>query len=208
MTATIETPGSSTDGRSLRRERNRDAVLDAVVDLFEEGDIDPAVDAIANRARVSNRSIYRYFEDRDRLLRAAIGHAMRRVIPEITMADIGVGSFEHRITAFVDHRLHAYQRFAPIARAAKIASRSDPIIAEELDVGRFILRQTFLDHFAEEIGLLEVAGRERSVISTELAFKFDSFEFLWDATNGRVDEMRSILVDQLDLSLGRLSRAT
>lgn len=194
----------STDGRSLRRARNRDAVLDAVIASFEDGDINPSIDTVANRAGVSNRSVYRYFDHRDHLIRAAVSHAMRRVVPEITLPDVGVGSFEHRVGVFVDHRLRMYQRLAPITRAAKLAAASEPLIAEEFEAGRLILRQSFLDHFAPEFEPLPSGRRTRAVIAAELAFQFDSFEFLWRATDGRVDEMRVILVDQIHLTLGRL----
>ena len=195
---------TSTDGRSLRRVRNRDAVLDAVIASFEAGDIDPSIDSVAERAGVSNRSIYRYFDHRDHLIRAAVSHAMRRIVPEITLTTLGVGSFEERVDSFVDHRLRMYQRLAPITRAAKVVAVNEPIVAEEFEAGRFMLRQAFLDHFAEEFSPLGPHDRTRAVIAAELAFQFDAFEFLARATDGNIDAMRAILVDQLHMTLGRL----
>ncbi len=205
MTAEHDT--ITTDGRSLRRTRNRALVLDAVVACCEDGDINPSIDAVAERAGVSNRSIYRYFDHRDHLMHAAVSHAMLRVLPEITFADVGVGSFHQRVDSFVDHRLQTYQRLAPITRAAKLLAANEPMIAEEFEAGRLILRQSFLDHFAEEFGVLGPGDRTRAVIAAELAFQFEAFEFLWTATDGRIEEMRAILVDQLRLCLGRLRPA-
>lgn len=193
-----------TDGRSLRRSRNRDAVLDAVITRFESGDLNPSIDAIAETAGVSNRSIYRYFEHRDVLIREAVSHAVSRIVPEITLADIGRGPFEERVDRFVDHRLRMYHRLAPITRAAKIAAASEPIVSEEFEAGRLILRQSFLDHFAEEFAATSGGARTRAVIAAEIAFQFDAFEFLARATEGRPDEMRSILIEHLHLHLGRL----
>jgi AcrR family transcriptional regulator len=201
------TTPNTTDGRSMRRARNREAVLDAVIEIFESGDIDPSVDAVAERAGVSNRSIYRYFEHRDHLIRAAVTHAMRRVIPEITLDQIGVGPFDQRVERFVDHRLQMYQRLAPITRAAKLAAASEPIIGEEFTAGRLMLRQAFLDHFAEEFEPLGPGERTRAVIAAELAFQFEAFEFLWTSTNGMVQEMRLLLIDHLQMCLGRLRYA-
>jgi len=183
-------------------------VLDAVIGIFEEGDIDPSVDDVAERAGVSNRSIYRYFDHRDHLMRAAVTHAMRRVIPEIRLDDIGVGAFDDRIARFVDHRMQMYQRLAPITRAAKRAAQSEPIIAEEFEAGRLVLRRSFLDHFAEEFAPLGSAERTRAVLTAELAFQFEAFEFLWSSTNGQVVEMRTILIDHLTMCLGRLRTST
>lgn len=194
----------ATDGRSLRRARNREAVLDAVIACCEEGDVSPSIDAIADRAGVSNRSVYRYFEHRDQLMFAAVRHAVERVLPEITFADVGVGAFHERVDAFVDHRLRTYQRLAPITRAAMLLAANEPAIGKEFEAGRLILRQSFLDHFAEEFETLGPGDRTRAVIAAELAFQFEAFEFLWTATDGRVEEIRAILVDHLLLCLGRL----
>ena len=183
-------------------------MLDAVIEIFEEGDIDPSVDSVAERAGVSNRSIYRYFDHRDHLMRAAVTHAMRRVIPEIQLDDIGIGTFEERVDRFVDHRLQMYQQLAPITRAAKRAAQSEPIIREEFEAGRLVLRRSFLDHFAEEFAPLGPAERTRAVVTAELAFQFEAFEFLWKSTNGQVPEMRTILVEHLTLCLHRVRSST
>lgn len=204
MAAALDTITISTDGRALRRERNRDAVLDAVIASFEAGDIDPLVDAVAARAGVSNRSIYRYFEDRDHLIRAAVRHAMHRIVPEMTLGDIGLGSFEQRVGHFVDHHLGLYCRLARIIRAAKHAAVSEPSVAEEFEAGRLVRRRTLLEHFAEEFDPLPTEVRSRTVIAAEMAFQFDAFEFLWTATDGRVDEMRAVLVEHLRCCLGRV----
>ena len=47
------------DGRRLRRERNRDAVIEALLDLFGEGNLQPSTDEIAVRSGVSARSLFR-----------------------------------------------------------------------------------------------------------------------------------------------------
>ncbi len=99
-----------------------------------------------------------------------------------------------------------YQRLAPITRAAKRAAQSEPIIREEFEAGRLVLRRSFLDHFAEEFAPLGSADRTRAVLTAELAFQFEAFEFLWNSTNGQVTEMRTILIDHLTMCLGRLER--
>ena len=191
----------------MRRTRNRDAVLDAVVDSFEDGDIDPSVDAIAARAGVSNRSIYRYFADRDDLMRVAVGYAVQKIVPAMALDDAGEGSFDDRVDRFVDHRLTLHRRLVPVMRAAKIASVTAPYIDQELEVGRRILKQTILTHFAEELDPLQPDVRTRAVVAAEVAFQFDAFEFLGKSTAPSGDEMRNILTDHLTLCLGRFRLA-
>ena len=49
-------PDAPADGRTARRDRNREAVLDAVLDLFADGAIAPAPAEVAARSGVSRRA--------------------------------------------------------------------------------------------------------------------------------------------------------
>ncbi len=194
---------NETDGRTMRRTRNREAVLDAVLAIFEEGRLDPSIDDVATRAGVSNRSIYRYFTDRDHLIRTAMSHAMARIGPDLTLEPQTGDDFESRVERFVDHRLLVHDRTSSINRAAKLASATEPLIAEQFDVGRIMLRQQLLKHFGPELGPLAAPEQRRAVIAAELPFQFESLEFLTTSTNGMRSEIRSLLIDQLTLSVGR-----
>ena len=75
MTSELMDPVSTetrTDGRIDRRLRNREAVIEATIKMFIEGEVIPAMDDVAERAGVSLRSVYRYFATRDELIRAAL----------------------------------------------------------------------------------------------------------------------------------------
>ena len=58
---------TSTDGRLARRDRNRAAVLDAMLALFTEGDLDPAPEQVATRAGMGTAASLRQH------LRASVG---------------------------------------------------------------------------------------------------------------------------------------
>ena len=92
---------SRVDGRTARRDRNRLAVLDAVLELFEEGNMNPGVHEVADRSGVSLRSVYRYFEDLDELITAAIDRHLERTRPLFVIERIG----EVRIVAHRPFRL-------------------------------------------------------------------------------------------------------
>src|SRR5260370_8935631 len=85
-----------TDGRTARRDRNRLAVLDAVLELFSEGDLTPPPEAIALRSGVSLRSVYRYMSDVDDLAHAAIDRHLGRVGPLFAFAAIAEEPSQHR----------------------------------------------------------------------------------------------------------------
>lgn len=58
------------DGRRMRTERGRAAVVDALIDSVNEGQ-HPTVAQIAERAGVSERTVFRYFPDREAMYTAA-----------------------------------------------------------------------------------------------------------------------------------------
>ena len=97
------------DGRRLRREQNRDAVLDALGALFHEGSYQPSTNEIAERGGISPRSLFRYFDDVDDLNRAAIDLQLAKARP---LLDVG------RATRYCDpHQDRTHGRSArPLVR--------------------------------------------------------------------------------------------
>ncbi len=113
MTDTQPTPSvrevnDPVDGRTLRRTRNRTAVITALLDMIREGDLHPGAAEIAERAGVSHRSIFRYFDDLDDLVRTAIDQAFQDAGPLSRITDIGRGTLEDRVRVYVDERLALY----------------------------------------------------------------------------------------------------
>ena len=115
---TSNTP--SVDGRTARRDRGRTAVLEAALDLFEEENLEPTPEQIALRAGVSTRSVYRYFQDRDELVRAIIAHKQLKILPLFHIENIGKGDLDSRLSGLVDSRLRVYDAIGATARAMAI----------------------------------------------------------------------------------------
>ncbi len=80
--AAADTKGAPTidapDGRVMRRRRNMDAVRLAVLELLKDGE-QPTLAAIADRAGVATRSVYRYFGDAETAVTDAIAARRTRV---------------------------------------------------------------------------------------------------------------------------------
>src|SRR5438132_352803 len=63
---------STIDGRTARALRTREAIVDASIALVDEGDLRPTAPRIAERAKVSVRSVFQHFDDLEGLY-AAVG---------------------------------------------------------------------------------------------------------------------------------------
>lgn len=162
MNGTSHSPdhGSPTiDGRTARRDRGRTAALDAALELFEEENLEPSPEQIAERAGISTRSVYRYFADRDELVRAIIAHKQMQILPLFHIEEIGQGPLAIRLERFVDSRLEVHEAIGASARAMAIKSSSDPVIAEQVAFRKSVFRNQIEQQFAMEFDEMSPSRR-------------------------------------------------
>ena len=167
---------ASTDGRLARRDRNRAAVLDAMLALFTEGDLDPSPEQVAARAGISPRSVYRYFEDREALLRAAISHHLDGVWHLYVFHGIGQGPVEGRITAFAAHRVRLYEAIGATARATRMRAATDEILREQLELTRRALRGQIEQQFAPELDAMPARVRRARLAAIDALGELESLD--------------------------------
>jgi len=187
-------PDAAADGRTARRDRNRDAVLDAVLDLFADGAITPAPAEVAARSGVSLRSVYRYFDDMDALVRAAIARNLARMGPYFELADPGHGSLDERVERTVAARLRLYDGIAPMARAAVARAPQNPIIAERLAETRLSLRRQVEEMFAPELTALDAGEAREVVAAVDVLLELDSLDHLRRHRRMAAAEAQGVLV--------------
>jgi AcrR family transcriptional regulator len=169
---------ASLDGRTARRARNSDAVLDAVHELFVEGQQVPNIEDVAARAGVSLRSVYRYFPDSRQLMLAALVRRTQIAEPVWELRDEGRGSFEERVDHFVEHRMALYDHSAPTIRAALALADRVPEIAEQADLRRRQVAEQARRHFARELVGLSNEEAESMLTCVELLCQFESLDLL------------------------------
>ncbi len=116
------------DGRAARSLRTRNRVVDAMLDLIDEGHVRPPAALVAQRAGVSLRSVYQHFDDLETLFHVAGERHRQRFahlepLPELP-AEPGP-----RVAAYVAHRARWMEAVAPMARAAALQAPFSPGIA-------------------------------------------------------------------------------
>ena len=169
-------PDRAVDGRSAIRDRNRDAVLDAVLDLFSEDNLSPGPEEVAERAGLSVRSVYRYFDDHDALSRAAIERQLERVGPLLLLPAIGEGALDDRIGRFVESRLRLQAAAGPALRATRIRATFDPVVRDQFETDRARLRRQIELQFAPELSAMD-AGRARArLAAVDALSSFESID--------------------------------
>jgi AcrR family transcriptional regulator len=123
------------DGRTVRAERTRLAVVDALLALLDEGDVRPTAERIAQRAGVSERSIFQHFRDREALFEAAAARQYERVMPTLHPVDATL-PLDQRIEAFVQQRSRLFERVKGVRRAALLMEPESRTVASWLAAAR------------------------------------------------------------------------
>jgi AcrR family transcriptional regulator len=164
------------DGRTARRDRNRVAVLDAVLELFSEGELRPSPEQVASRSGVSLRSVYRYVDDRGDLIRAAIDRHLERVRPLFVIDASGDATIAVRVENFVRARMRGYEAIAPTARASRLSAGTNVIIRDQLERAREIFGAQLEQHFASELEACEPGRRPAMLAAVDALTQIETID--------------------------------
>jgi AcrR family transcriptional regulator len=173
--ATIQNAEVRVDGRTLRRTRNRTAVIAALLEIIREGNLHPGASEIADRAGVSHRSIFRYFDDLDDLVRTAIDHAFAEAGPLAGIPEIGKGPLPERVAKIVDARLALYQHVDGTMQLARMRAPTIASIDEGIAQIAELFRTQIAEHFAVELSATAQADRPLMIDGVLVLTSYDSF---------------------------------
>ncbi len=166
------------DGRRQRRSRNREAVVDALLAIVAEGDLAPNAEAVAARAGLSSRSLFRYFDDVDDLCRAAIARQHELVA---TLLDRPVevdGPVASRARDAVTHRVELFDAMGAVGRLARLRAPFQPLIADQLAAIRRLLRERMATALAPE---LDGPGTSPTALdAADVLCSFEAYQLLRD----------------------------
>lgn len=204
----VHTPDAElVDGRAARRDRGKEAVLDAVIELFTEGDLNPSPERVAERSDRSLSSVYRYFEDRDDLLRSAIERKIGEVAPLLALHAIGEGPLDERVEALVTSRLLLHQAIAPTARASRARAATSDIFRDRVDRTRRELGEQVERQFAAELDTMDADRRRSAAGAVDALCQLETLD-LHRITRGlSVAETHDLLTSAIHALLGPPTRS-
>jgi TetR/AcrR family transcriptional regulator, regulator of autoinduction and epiphytic fitness len=206
MTTTEETTipidDDHVDGRTLRRTRNRAAVIVALLSIIREGNLHPGASEIADRAGVSHRSIFRYFEDLDDLVRTAINHAFVEAGPLADVPDIGVGSLDERVRTLVESRIALFEHVDGPMQLARMRASKIPSIDEGIAAIANVFRDQIAEHFASELDAVSDDERPLLVDAVLVLTSYDSFTIHVRLLHSDLERIRAAWVSALTALLG------
>jgi TetR/AcrR family transcriptional regulator of autoinduction and epiphytic fitness len=128
-------PTGAKDGRTVRAERTRQALVDALFALLDEGELRPTAERIAKRAGVSERSVFQHFPDREALFEAVARQQYERVFTGLEPVD-ATRPLTERLDAFVDQRARLLEESSALRQAAILLEHDSEVVAGWLDSWR------------------------------------------------------------------------
>lgn len=197
---------SAIDGRSARALRTRQAIVDALIDLIEAGDVKPAAPRIAEKAGVSLRSIYQHFEDLEALFAAAHARYTERLLNDVVLELPTSGTFEERLHAFVEQRAQILEYITPARRAAALQEPFSPELRDRRDNILKVARAEMARLFKPELDLFDEAERADVFAAVDVVSTWNA----WDTLRNQGHDvesakrvMRRALTALLDRKEGR-----
>jgi TetR/AcrR family transcriptional regulator, regulator of autoinduction and epiphytic fitness len=165
------------DGRVARRERNRDAVVDAIMVLVQSGEIEPSMAQVAEVAGVSERSIFRHFDSREALVAAVIERQLE-VVGSILREIRTNGPAAERVRALMAERARLFEEITPMRYCAlRVADRS-ALVADQLANARSWLREEIEAVFARELERRPPAEARDLLDSLDLVTSWEAWNVL------------------------------
>ena len=181
MNTPIPTDGTATgDGRRLRRDRNRDAVVEALLALYSEGNLDPSTEEIAARSGVSARSLFRYFDDVDDLCSAAIAQQQENVLHLLPIDATPSDPLARRVEALVHQRAELFEAIESAATVSRLRAPFQLVVADRLTTGRAFLRDQLRTLFAAELATLPTSVAASRLAAADVVASFESWRLLRD----------------------------
>jgi AcrR family transcriptional regulator len=126
------------DGRRLRSVASRDRIINAVIALVDEDQGIPGAEAIAARAGVGLRSVFRHFGDMDGLYVAVIERIGRRYTH--LSRPYEAGSWQGQVGEAMARRMEMFETVLPYRRAADMHRQRSPLLNHGLDALTLMLR--------------------------------------------------------------------
>lgn len=171
MTSTV------TDGRVLRGARTRSRIVQALLDLLNEGELSPTSNQIAERAEVSVRSVFQHFTDMEALYADLAAEQAERVEPllrSLTRPD----TLADRISALVGQRSELFETIAPVRHAIGTRAFDSAALRSRLDELSAALRSQVADQFAPELAAMAPARRSTMLDTLDLVCSFEAWDRL------------------------------
>jgi AcrR family transcriptional regulator len=126
----LEAAGPLPDGRRARSQASRTRIIAAAVDLVAAGDPNPSAAALAERAGVGLRSVFRHFDDKEAIF-AAINALLMAAYRPVLEAPYHSAAWPDQLCELIARRCAVNEAAAPFRISAVMRRHASPFIAAQ-----------------------------------------------------------------------------
>ena len=156
------------DGRRLRSERSRKSMIDAALELIEEGNFAPTAKQISARADVGIRSFFRQFEDMDQFFAAVDEHTVGSFWESFLHEGDREGELPERLDSILATYAKAFEEHRSLLLATKSLRWSSRVLKENYERYQQISRAN-KERWLPEIS--QLSSDERELADAYLSFE-------------------------------------
>jgi AcrR family transcriptional regulator len=193
------TPASpQTDGRRLRTERTRRAIIEAYLQLLNRSSAIPTASQIAEQAGCSVRSIFERFSSLDALSIATADHAIAQAQAESVARNVD-GDRATRIRSHVETRALACEKWLPLWRV--LVNLDKPDLKQRVAMVRHANIERMKLMYEPELSQLPTSKRDDLLIALATLVSFESWDQLRNCYNLSADASQTLWRSVIDLVL-------
>ena len=189
------------DGRTARKNSNRDAVVEAALQLFQAGARDVKMEDLAEAAGVSVRSVYRYFANVDEVLEAAMMANLSLYGHLFEIDNLGQGPLPERIRNLVAARLNLITAAYPMITAVLRHVHADNAIGAQ---ARWRLQHMYLQNaemFRSEFSRMTAVESRQIAAAIDSLLSYYTVDSMLNRLGFSTEEAEAALVHGLELLL-------
>lgn len=168
----------STDGRHRRAQANREAIVEALVSLYADGHVDPSAAEISDRAGVSERSLFRHFDDIDDLCHTAFVVQWTRLADRTRLSTTATSSTKEKIAAIVEQRVGLYLDMMNAMRITRMHAVRNDTVLRHVQSSRKEMRKQVERLFAPECEAMSAENAKAVLLTINALLSFEHVEQL------------------------------
>ena len=190
------------DGRVARGQRTREAVIDALLGLYADGNLTPTIEDIAGRVGRTTRAIYHHFQDKEALAVAIAERQLERHL-ELFTARPPTGTRTERIDGIATHRAELFETVAPARRSALVRMHRSPEIQKQQTTLAAHLRNQLARTFEPELSALHTDAAAEALELLDLHTSWETWDRLRTWQRQSVERSRRLVTGLVTQALER-----
>lgn len=129
-TQSSSSPLGKEDGRRERGSRSRRRIIKAMFELIADGDLNPTAIAVAERAKVGLRTVFRHFNDMESIFEEMTEEVASTILPTIARPTTA-NTWQGRLLELADRKVRLYESVFPMQVALITRRFQSPFLQEQ-----------------------------------------------------------------------------